>query len=66
MPLIGSDFVEWVQLQGSCCSECGKRMPVGSKVLASIRKGKVQKKVCGEECRLEFDARYWDERSRNK
>lgn len=61
MALIGNDFIGWTQLLASRCSECGKIMRVGSKVLASVRNGKVKKKVCGEDCRQEFDARFWDE-----
>lgn len=58
---IGNDFTEWTQTKTSRCSECNKIMPIGSKVMASIRNGRVQKKVCSDNCRLEFDARFWDE-----
>jgi len=30
-------------------------------MLASVKKGKVKKAVCSEECRQEFDARVWQE-----
>jgi hypothetical protein len=61
MALIGNDFVKWTQMCKSYCSECGRLMPKGSVVLVSMRKGKVMKKVCSEDCRLEFDARFWDQ-----
>jgi len=43
------------------CSECGVGIPAGGDMLASVKKGKVKKAVCSEECRQEFDARVWQE-----
>jgi hypothetical protein len=57
--MIGNDFIEWTQLKTSRCSECNKVMLAGTKALASIRKGRVQKKICSEECRLVFDDKFW-------
>ena len=56
---IGSDFVEQKSPFKCRCSECSKIIDKGESCLVSIRKGKVQKRICGEECRLEFDARFW-------
>ena len=66
MALIGNDFISYTQKVTGRCSECGGTMLAGSKVLASIRHGKVQKRVCSERCRLEFDARFWDEVAQRK
>lgn len=61
MPAIGSDFVSEVCKRNVRCSECNRWIGAGAKALVSVRKGRVQKRVCGEDCRLEFDARYWAE-----
>ena len=58
--LIGSDFVQQAAPRLVYCSECGKKIPAGEIALVSLRKGKVQKRVCSEDCRLEFDAAFWD------
>ena len=50
----------------SKCGECSKTIRVGSDSLVSRRYGKVQKRVCSEECRLTFDDRYWQERANEK
>jgi hypothetical protein len=60
MTCIGNDFVRQLAPRGMPCSECGARISKGAECLVAIRKGKVQKRVCGEECRLQFDANYWD------
>lgn len=59
MTLIGSDFVPHTIKYVKHCGECGYKMQVGYRALASIRDGKVKKIVCSEECRLEFDANFW-------
>jgi predicted nucleic acid-binding Zn ribbon protein len=56
---IGSDFVTVFARQHRRCSECSKVILKGESYLASIKDGKVKKTVCSEECRLEFDARFW-------
>ena len=66
MALIGSDFMPEIVSRPAHCSECGERLAVGRKALVSIRNGKVQKRVCGENCRLEFDARFWDEAAQKR
>ena len=59
----GPNFVQQLCSRRCQCSECGRWLAAGDSALVSLRKGKVQKRVCGENCRLEFDARYWDERA---
>lgn len=59
--LIGSDFVEQTAPRLTYCSECARKIPAGEVALVSLKYGKVQKRVCSEDCRLEFDARFWDE-----
>jgi hypothetical protein len=56
--MLGSDFVPTVLKHGRYC-DCGRKMNVGESYLASIKYGKIQKWVCSEDCRLEFDARVW-------
>ena len=57
--MLGSDFTKMTSVVRRRCSECGKGIPAGGDMLASVKKGKVKKVVCSEECRLEFDARVW-------
>ena len=45
------------------CSECGKKIPAGSMSLIGIRRGRVVKRVCSEECRKNFDDSYWQGRA---
>ena len=59
MTAIGSDFVKQIYCRSVRCGECGQKFPAGFTWLVSIRNGRIQKRVCGEECRLEFDNRYW-------
>jgi hypothetical protein len=59
MSAIGSDFVSEVRDSKSACSECGRCIPKGTSALVSRKGGKVRKIVCSEDCRLEFDARFW-------
>lgn len=66
MSAIGSDFLRQVYPKPTRCGECGKMFPAGFEWLVSFRNGRVQKRVCGEECRLEFDNRYWQERARQR
>jgi hypothetical protein len=61
--MLGSDFVPTVLKYRRHC-DCGRAMNVGESYLASIKRGKVQKWVCSEDCRLEFDARIWAEIAR--
>lgn len=56
-------FVESVTDYVRRCSECGEKIPKGNPALASIKNGKVRKVVCSENCRLEFDARFWENRA---
>ena len=58
-PRIGNDFVPYSIAHVRRCGECGYKMQVGYRALASIREGKVKKIVCSEECRVDFDARFW-------
>ena len=57
--LIGSDFTQVVQTRKTRCSECGFNIPVGDTALESIKDGKCVKRVCGENCRMDFDDRFW-------
>lgn len=60
MAAIGSDFVlELRRLRRVRCSECRRWLGTDESALVSRRKGVVQKRVCSEDCRLEFDARFW-------
>lgn len=59
MPVIGMNFVQQPAPRDTKCSECGRPIVKGTECLASIRDGKVRKRVCSEDCRLEFDARIW-------
>ena len=56
---IGSDFVRRRYKRLSRCSECGVKIPANTVALISIRGGRVMKRVCGEDCRQEFDSRFW-------
>lgn len=56
---IGSDFLLKSVKFTTRCSECHKKIPANTPALVSIRHGKVQKRVCSEECRLIFDAWFW-------
>lgn len=60
---IGSDFILRAAEYTTFCSECDRSIPKGELAFVSIRNGKIQKRVCSEDCRLEFDARYWQERA---
>ncbi len=64
--LIGSDFIIVKAAHDCHCSECGKRIRKGEGCLVSVRMGKVQKRVCSEECRLIFDDAYWQQRARER
>lgn len=61
---IGSDFVEEVAEHNVRCSECRLLIVGGQTCLVSRKDGKVKKRVCGENCRLEFDARFWQNAAR--
>jgi len=56
---IGSDFESQVLDKTTRCSECGEPIYAGVPSLVSLRGGKVMKRVCSEECRLEFDNSFW-------
>lgn len=58
--MIGNDFVPKVFGKTVICSECNVAIPIGTEVLVSEKNGKVKKIVCGEECRKEFDHKFWD------
>lgn len=64
--MIGSDFITRPAPRATKCSECGKHINAGESEMVSIRKGKVQKRVCSEECRLEFDNQFWQEVARQR
>ena len=66
MGAIGSDFIVRMAARRTKCSECGRNIAEGFPEMVSIRKGKVQKRVCSNECRLEFDNRYWQELAASK
>lgn len=57
--MIGNDFVPQTSKHTRRCSECGKKIKVGTQALVSIRGGRVRKVVCSENCRLTFDDLYW-------
>lgn len=57
--MIGSDFVEHAETATVYCSECGKKIRPGESSLCSLRGGKVQKRVCSEKCRQDFDDAFW-------
>jgi hypothetical protein len=64
---IGCDFVEQEVTRTAYCSECGMKIPAGAIALVSIGlNGKVAKRVCSEECRLEFDNAFWQEVARKR
>jgi hypothetical protein len=63
MSLIGNDFKLVVAPFAFNCGECGNHIPAGGRCLESVRFGKVQKRVCSEDCRVSFDDRYWQERA---
>jgi hypothetical protein len=57
---IGCDFiVEASRPRKVRCSECGCEILPTQNALISKRGGVIKKRVCTEECRLEFDARFW-------
>ena len=56
--MIGSDF-KWVTNPATRYCDCHRKVKKGEQILASIRNGKVYKYVCSEDCRLEFDNRFW-------
>lgn len=60
-PLIGSraSFTNRTYPTAEICSECDKSHPAGHAWLVSIRNGRVQKRVCSEDCRFMFDHKYW-------
>ena len=57
--MIGSDFIKQTSSRTTICSECLRKIPAGVEALVSIKKGKVRKRVCSEDCRLTFDANFW-------
>lgn len=59
--MIGSDFVTQVCKARFRCGECPHIVLPGDTYLASIKDGKMRKRVCSENCRLEFDARVWEQ-----
>ena len=59
MSVLGSNFVTQPAPRKMKCSECGHPIAQGQETLASVSDGKVRKRVCSEDCRLEFDARIW-------
>lgn len=57
--MLGNDFQPHIAECNGKCGECGKPHKKGATVLASIRKGKVKKHVCSEECRQAFDGGFY-------
>lgn len=57
--LIGNDFITVFAVRSCRCSECGKTIRKGEHCLESHRFGKLQKRVCSEDCRLAFDDHFW-------
>ena len=57
--MIGSDFKPKLYRKTIRCSECGLKFPAGSMMLVSEKSGKIKKVVCSEECRLDFDNKFW-------
>jgi hypothetical protein len=68
MALIGSpsSFAREAAPSARKCSECERRFPVGHVWLVARKFGRVQKRVCSEDCRQTFDYRYWRERAQNR
>ena len=66
MPAIGSDFVWAASARKVRCSECSRYIAPGVASLVSIRNGRVQKRVCSDECRLEFENNYWQQVARER
>ena len=64
--MIGSDFVEIKNPYTRRCGECGRKVRLGEPILASIKGGQVKKYVCSENCRLQFDNRFWQAVVRKK
>ena len=64
--MIGSDFVKRVETRMVRCSECGKKILSGETSLVSMKRGKVAKRVCSEECRMVFDDAFWQEVARGR
>lgn len=58
--MIGSDFQPYEMPYSARCQPCGKLMKKGETVLASIREGKVRKRVCSEDCAKTFDLEFWE------
>ncbi len=56
--LIGT-FEEQRAPRSVICSECGKRLRKGDFSLVSLKYGKVQKRVCSQDCADDFDIRFW-------
>jgi hypothetical protein len=61
--MTGADFQPYSNPYKRRCSECGEWIQEGQNVLASIKNNKVRKVVCSEDCRLEFDYKFWSERA---
>lgn len=64
--MIGSDFVPRVYPRTIRCSECGTKIPKNTEALVSIQNGVVKKIVCSEDCRQEFDYRFWSTRRKER
>ena len=63
MALAGSDFVVELAPRGFRCSQCGLYFSKGHTVLVARRDGFGRKRVCSEECRLDFDDAFWQDRA---
>lgn len=59
--MIGNDFKPKTYEKKVYCSECDGAIFPGDIALVSEKDGKVRKIVCSENCRQEFDARFWAE-----
>ncbi len=57
--MIGNDFQPETMGKMWYCSECNRKFKVGTIALVSLKRGKVKKRVCSEECRAKFDDELW-------
>ena len=64
--LLGSDFITVYAVKRCRCSECGRNIAKGEHCLESHRFGKLQKRVCSEQCRLDFDDAFWQQKARER
>lgn len=68
MSLLGSrrSFVSEVSDRDRRCYQCRRDIKAGETFLASRRGGVLKLGLCGEDCRLEWDAEYWEMRAADR